>query len=192
MKYTRLWQVSAVVMVALAVVMVALAAMVFALGAASAGGPLTISVVNVVLPLDRVGEVRDEGDRLEVRDRRYEGEAGTFRVAIDDTGFLADEIKVTSDLKVQGGIGEHRGTIEIDIDNSTRNGRITLEYRGTASVSGSTTSGFTIVSRGDFKVTETRGIFNGMRAEGSYNMTIVESGSTLGSSATTTISALGI
>ena len=183
MKYTQLWQVPAAVVMALA-------AMVFALGAASAGGSLTVSVVGIELPLDRVGEVRDEGDRLEIRDRQHEGEDGAFPVTINGTGFLADEIKVISDLKVRDGASEHRGTIDIDIDRIP-GGHITLEYKGTATISGSTTSGFTIHSSGEFKVTKATDIFEGIRAEGSYNMTIIESGSTLGNLATVTISASG-
>lgn len=152
---------------------------------AGGGGSFTIFVDSVELPLDRVGEVRDEDDRFEVRDRQYEGEFGAFQVTINGTGFFADEIKVTSDIKVQNGVGEHRGTIEIDID-SIPNGRITLEYRGSVTISGST-----VVSSGEFKVIEARDIFDGIRASGSYNMTIVESGSTLGSPATLTILASG-
>lgn len=185
MKYTKLWQVPAVVVMAVA-------AMVFALGAASAGGgSLTISVDGVELPLDDEGEVRDEGDRLEIRDRQHEGEFGTFPVTINGTGFLADEIKVISNLKVRDGASEHRGTIEIDID-SIPGGRITLEYRGTATISGSTASGFTIVSSGEFKVTKATDMFEGIRAEGGYDMTIMESGSSRGDLATVTVSASGI
>lgn len=152
---------------------------------AGGGGSLTITLDGVELPLDRVGEVNNENDRFEIRDRQYEGEFGAFPVTINGTSFLADEIKVTSDIKVQGGVGEHRGTIEIDID-SIPNGRITLEYSGSVTISDST-----IVSSGEFKVIEARDIFDGIGASGSYHMTIVESGSTLGSPATLTISASG-
>lgn len=183
MRYTRLWEV--------ATVGVGFVAMVFALGAASVGGPLIVSIESIELPLDRVGEVRDEGDRFEVRDRQHEGEFGAFTVTINGTGFLADEIKIISDIKVRDGIGEHRGTIDIDID-SVPGGHITLEYRGTATISGSTASGFTIVSSGEFKVTKATDMFEGIRAEGGYDMTIMESGSTLGDLATVTVSASGI
>lgn len=183
MKYTRLQRVVTVA--------IGLVAMLLASGAASTGGSLAVSINSVELPLDRVGEVRDEGDRFEVKDRQYEGEVGAFPVTINGTDFLADEIKVISDLKVRDGIGEHRGTIDIDID-SVPGGHITLEYKGTATISGSTTSGFTIVSSGEFKVTKATDIFDGIRAEGSYDMTLMESGSSRGDLVTVTVSASGI
>ena len=192
MRYTQRWKVTTVVVV-LATMMSALAAA--SLAAASTGGSLTVDIFpedEVMLPLDRLGEVRDEGDRFEIRDRRYEGEEGAFPVTINNIGFSADEIKVTSDVRIRDGVGEHQGTIEIDIDGTPR-GRITLEYRGTVtSKSGSAEDGFTIVSEGEFKVTEAKDIFDGIRAEGTYSMTIMESGSMRDDPATVTISASGM
>ncbi|MBI2865834.1 MAG: hypothetical protein HYX99_00540, partial [Chloroflexi bacterium] len=89
------------------------------------------------------------------------------------------------DLRVRDGVGQHQGTIDIDID-TIPGGHLTLEYRGSATVSGST-----IISSGTFKVVKATDIFNGIRSEGSYTLTIVESGDTLGAPATVTFSASG-
>ncbi len=179
MRYTQVRKV-------FALAVITLAAMIFAQGVASAGELLTISVDSVDLPLDRVGEVKNKGDELEIKDRQYEGELGFFPTNINGTGFQADEIKVISDLKIRDSVGEHRGTIDIDID-SIPGGHITLEYRGTA-----TRKLSTISSSGQFKVIRATGIFDAIRASGSYIMTIVESGNTLGSPATVTIFASGM
>ncbi|MBI4310690.1 MAG: DUF3211 family protein [Chloroflexi bacterium] len=165
------------------VVGVAFAAL--AAGGASAFQTLAVSVPDTQLPLDRVGQVRDQGGKLEIRDRQYEGEFGAFPVNINGTEYLADEIKVIFDLKLQNGTGEQRGTIDIDIDRAP-GGHITLEYKGTATMAGSS-----ITSSGEFKVAGATDVFAGTRVSGSYEMTIAESGSTQGSPANVTISLSG-
>lgn len=173
MRYTQLWKASTVAAAAFA-------AMMFALSPASAGESLSLFVNRVELPLAQVGEVKDDGDELEVKDRQYEGESGAFLVKLNDVHFRADEIKVSSNLRVENGVTEHRGTIEI----GSVFGRITLEYQGTASVNNST-----VLSKGVFKVNKATDVFEGLRASASYKMTIVESGGTLGSPAAVTIAA---
>ena len=175
MRYTQLWKASTVAAAAFA-------AMLSALSLASAGESLSLSVIRVELPLVQVGEVKDDGGELEVKDRRYEGESGGFLVELNDVHFRADEIKVTSNLRVENGVAEHRGTIDI----GSVFGQITLEYQGTASINSAT-----VLSKGVFKVIKATEVFEGIRASVSYEMTIVESGGTLGSPAAVTIAAPG-
>lgn len=148
------------------------------------GVPLTVSVPSTQLLLDRVGEVKAQPGQVEVKDRQYEG-IGSLPVTINDTSFTANEIKVISNLRVKGGVGQHQGTVDIDID-TVPGGHLTLEYKGSATLSGGT-----IVSGGTFKVVKATDIFALIRSEGTYVMTIVESGSTLGSPATVTFFASG-
>lgn len=171
MRYTQLWKASTVAAAAFAAVM-------FALSLASAGESLSLFVNRVELPLVQVGEAIDDGGELEVKDRRYEGESGGFLVKLNDVHFRADEIKVTSNLKVDKGVTEHRGIIDI----RSLFGQITLEYKGTASINSST-----VLSKGVFEVTKATDVFDGLQASVSYEMTIVESGGTLGSPAAVTI-----
>ncbi len=147
-------------------------------------GVLIMSVPATQLTLDRVGQVKGG----EVKDRQYEG-VGQLPVTIGGTLFYATEIKVISNLKAKNGIGQHSGTIDVDIDNiadPTRAGHVALQYQGSATVSTSL-SGTTIVSGGTFKTSKTTGIFAGLVASGTYTMAILESGTTLGSPATVSI-----
>ena len=175
MRYTQLCKASTVAAAAFA-------AMIFALSLASAGEPLSLFVNRVELPLVQVGEFKNDGGELEVKDRQYEGESGGFLVKLNDVHFRADEIKVTSNLKVDKGVTEHRGIIDI----SSLFGQITLEYQGTASINTST-----VLSKGVVKVTKATDVFDGLQASVSYEMTIIESGGTLGSPAAVTIVAPG-
>ncbi len=144
-------------------------------------GPLDMDTGAVSMLLDRVGQVKTQGDKMEVKDRQYEAN-GSFPVTINGANLNATEIKVLSDLKLDAGTGDHQGTIDVDID-SVPGGHITLDYQGTATMTGDT-----IASAGTFETTETTGIFDGLVAEGTYVMTIVESGDTLGSGVIVTIS----
>ncbi|MBI2866530.1 MAG: hypothetical protein HYX99_04145 [Chloroflexi bacterium] len=153
------------------------------------GVPLAVSVSSTRLLLDRVGEVKEKPGEFEVRDRQYEA-TGSFPVSITSTvssvtTFNANEIKVISNLRVRDGTGEHQGTVDIDID-ALPGGHLTLEFRGSVAVSGST-----ITSSGTFRVVQATGVFAGIRSEGPYTLTIVESGATLGSPAMVTFSASG-
>ena len=175
MIYTQFWRASTAAAAAFAAIM-------FATSLASAGESLSLFVNRVELPLAQVGEVKDDGGELEVKDRRYEGTSGGFLVELNDIHFLADEIMVTSNLRVENGMAEHRGTIDI----GSVFGQIILEYQGTASINGST-----VRSKGVFKVTKATDVFDGLQASVSYEMTIIESGGTLGSPAAVTIVAPG-
>lgn len=148
-------------------------------------GPLNVSVTGAPLFLDRLGAVNGG----EVRDRQYQAPlietippvSANIPVTINGVANLATELKVISNLRVKNGVGQHQGTIDIDIDTAPA-GHVTLQYNGKATVTGST-----IASVGTFKTTKATGIFTGLVAEGTYDMTIVESGQTFGSPATVTL-----
>lgn len=141
-------------------------------------GPLAVTLPASQLLLDREGQVNG----TQVKDRQYETALGTITpVTINGVANNATEVKVISNMKTKDGVGQHQGTIDIDIDTVPL-GHVTLAYSGTATVTGST-----IASKGTFKTTNATGIFNGLVAEGTYDMTIVETGSTFGSPATVTL-----
>lgn len=151
-------------------------------------GPLNLVVPSTQLFLDKVGQVK-QGAQLEVKGRQYEVPLETIPpttasipITINGVANTANEIKVISNLKVKNGVGQHSGTIDVDIDVLPAAGHLTLQYSGTATVAGST-----ITSGGVFKTAKSTGIFAGLVAEGTYMMTIAESGSTQGAPATVTI-----
>lgn len=147
-------------------------------------GPLNLTVSAVQLLFDRVGQVKGG----EVKGRQYE-------IPIDDTipptgapvpvtiNGVANTagVKVISNLKTKDGVGQHQGTIDVDMD-IVPTGHVTLAYNGSATVVGST-----ITSKGTFKTAKTTGLFAGLIAEGTYEMTIVESGQVFGSPVTVSI-----
>ncbi len=145
-------------------------------------GPLDLSVPAAQLILDRVGQVKGG----EIKDRQYEVEFAAVPVTINGASYTATEVKVISNLKTKAGAGQHQGTIDVDIDvplgSTLPAGHITLEYKGSAIVSGSTIS-----SGGVFKTSKMTGVFAGLVSEGTYSMTIIESGSTFGAPATVSI-----
>ncbi|MBI2916894.1 MAG: hypothetical protein HYY01_02785 [Chloroflexi bacterium] len=148
------------------------------------GVPLTVSVPTTQLLLDRVGQAKGGAGQSEVKDRQYEAN-GLLPVTIDDISFMANEIKVVSNLKIKGSVGQYQGTLDIDIDN-VPGGHLTLELKGSASMSGGA-----IMSGGTFRVAKSTGDFALIRSEGTYVMTLVESGSTFGSPVTLTFFASG-
>lgn len=131
--------------------------------------------------LDREGQVKQAAGQLEIKDRQYSIEFASVPVVINGFSHVANEVKVISNLKVKNGTGQHQGTIDVDID-TLPGGHITLQYSGTATLTGST-----ITSKGVFKSVKTTGIFAGLVAEGNYEMTTMESGATLGAPATVSI-----
>lgn len=148
-------------------------------------GPLNMTVPSTQLFLDRVGQVKG----AEVKDRQYEAPMetipptlGSFPITINGVANTASEVKIISSLKTKNGVGQHQGTIDVDIDLLPAAGHVTLAYNGTATVVGST-----ITSKGTFKTTKTTGIFAGLIAEGTYEMTIVETGQVFGSPVTVSI-----
>lgn len=148
-------------------------------------GPLSLSLINTTLLFDRIGAVKEGIGSLEIKDRQYEAPLetipptmGAFPVMINGVANTATQVKVISNLKTQNGVGQHSGTIDIDIDTVPA-GHVTLAYDGTATVVGST-----ITSKGTFKTAKTTGIFAGLVANGTYNMTILESGTMVGSPVT--------
>lgn len=150
-------------------------------------GPLNMIVPATQTFLDRIGQVKG----AEVKDRQYEVPLETIPptlasipVTINGVANIANELKVISNLKVKNGVGQHQGTIDVDIDTIPA-GHVTLAYNGTATVVGST-----ITSKGTFKTTKTTGIFAGLIAEGNYEMTIIESGQTFGSPVTISITTI--
>lgn len=152
-------------------------------------GPLNLTLPASQLLFDRAGQVKEGNGALEIKDRQYEAPLetipptfGAFPVAINGVLNTATELKVISNLKAQNGVGKHSGTIDIDIDTVPA-GHLTLSYSGSATVVGST-----ITSKGTFKTAKTTGIFAGLVANGTYNMTIVESGNTVGAPVTVTLS----
>lgn len=147
-------------------------------------GPLNITLPATQLLLDRVGTTGQN----QVKDRQYEAPMetipptmGAFPVTINGVANTATELKVISNLKTKNGVGQHQGTIDVDID-TVPTGHVTLQYNGTATVVGST-----ITSKGTFKTSKVTGMFAGLVAEGTYDMTITESGTTFGSPVTVSI-----
>jgi peptidoglycan hydrolase-like protein with peptidoglycan-binding domain len=156
-------------------------------------GPLSMTVPATQLLLDRIGQVKEGAGTLEIADRQYEAPLetipptlGAFPITINGVANTATQLKVISNLKAKNGIGQHQGTIDVDIDTLPA-GHLTLAYSGTATVTGSTAAGLTITSKGTFKTTNVTGIFAGLVANGTYEMTIVESGSTFASPVTVSI-----
>ncbi len=152
-------------------------------------GPLDLSVPATQLLLDRVGQAKG----TEIKDRQYEMPLETIPptsaaipVTINGASYTATEVKVISNLKTKAGAGQHSGTIDVDIDvplgSTLPAGHITLQYSGSAMVSGST-----ITSGGVFKTSKMTGVFAGLVSEGTYTMTITETGSTPGAPATVSI-----
>lgn len=149
-------------------------------------GPLDISLPASQLLLDRIGQVREKPGEFEVRDRQYEAEFAAIPVLINGISYIATEVKVISSLKAKAGAAQHQGTIDIDIDvplgSALPAGHITLEYKGSAVVSGALIS-----SGGVFRTSKMTGVFAALVSEGTYSMTIIETGSALGSPATVSI-----
>jgi len=143
-------------------------------------GPLNMLVNGAQILIEQLGQVKQAPGQLEVKGRIY-GANGLFPVTINGTAFAANEIKVASDLIVKAGVGQHQGTVDVDID-AIPGGHITLDYRGTATMVGST-----ITSNGSFKTAKTTGVFAGLVADGTYDMTIVELGNIVGSPVMVTI-----
>lgn len=152
-------------------------------------GPLDIALPPTQLLLDKVGQVKAG----EVKDRQYEVPLETIPpttvaipVTINGASYTASEVKVISNLKTKAGAGQHQGTIDIDIDvplgSTLPAGHITLQYSGSAIVSGSMIS-----SGGVFKTSKMTGVFAGLVSEGTYSMTIIESGQAFGAPATVSI-----
>lgn len=144
-------------------------------------GPLNLVVSNTQLFLDKPGQVNG----AEVKDRQYENPLETIPptivslpITINGVANNANEIKVISNIKG----GQHSGTIDVDIDVLPAAGHLTLQYNGAATVAGGT-----ITSAGTYKTAGTTGIFTGLVAEGTYTMTITESGNTVGSPASVSI-----
>lgn len=146
-------------------------------------GPLDISLPATQLLLDKVGQVKG----TEIKGRQYELPLETvpptpasIPVMINGVSYTASEVKVISNLKTKAGAGQHQGTIDIDIDvplgSALPAGHITLDYKGSATVSGSMIS-----SGGVFKTSKMTGVFAGLVSEGTYSMTIIETGQTFGS-----------
>ncbi len=158
-------------------------------------GPLDLAVPATQMILDRVGTVKGTpAGQLEVKDRQYEIPLETvpptvaaIPVTINGVSYTASEVKVISNLKTKAGTGQHSGTIDVDIDvplgSTLPAGHITLQYSGSAIVSGSMIS-----SGGLFKTSKMTGVFAGLVSEGTYTMTIIESGQTFGSPAIVSIS----
>lgn len=156
-------------------------------------GPLNLTVPATQLLFDRAGQVKEGAGTLEIADRQYEAPLetipptlGAFPITINGVANTATQLKVISNLKTKNGVGQHQGTIDVDIDTLPA-GHVTLAYSGTATVTGSTAAGLTIASKGTFKTAKSTGIFAGLVANGTYEMTIVESGSTVASPVTVSI-----
>ncbi len=141
-------------------------------------GPLNLTVpAGTQLLFDKAGQVKGE----EIQGRQYEiplddtipPTGSPVAITINGVANMAG-VKIISSLKTKNGVGQHQGTI--DIDDTTPAGHVTLQFNGTATVAGSTTT-----SKGTFKTSKTTGIFTGLVAEGTYDMTITESGTTFGS-----------
>lgn len=150
-------------------------------------GPLNMSVAAAQLFMDNLGQVNG----LDINGRQYEAPLdtipptlGSFPITINGVANNATSIKVISNLQFKNGIGQHQGTIDIDID-TLPGGHLTLNYNGTATTTGSTT-----VSKGTFKSSKSTGIFTGLVAEGTYEMTIVESAVALGAPVNVTITTI--
>ncbi len=145
-------------------------------------GPLDISLPPTQLLLDRVGQAKG----TEVKDRQYEIEFSSIPLTINGVSYTATEVKVISNLKTKAGTGQHQGTIDVDIDvplgSTLPAGHITLEYKGSAIVNGAMIS-----SGGVFKTSKMTGIFAGLVSEGTYSMSIIETGNTFGSPAIVSI-----
>lgn len=179
-------------------VLLLLLAVAVAAGVGSETAPLELSVPETQLLLEKAGQVKGTPDgQLEVRGRQYEmpldavpSVSAAIPVTINGVRYAASEVKVISSLKAEAGTGEHSGTMDVDIDvpigSALPAGHLTLEYKGSASVSGSL-----IASEGVFRLVKATGTFAGMKAEGIYTLTIVESGSAVGSPATVSITAAG-
>ncbi|MBI4307361.1 MAG: hypothetical protein HY684_00950 [Chloroflexi bacterium] len=144
-----------------------------------------LSVPETQLLIDMAGQAREKPGELEVRGRQYEAH-GAFLVNVNGGDLTANEIKVISDLRVRNGVGEHKGTIDVDID-TVPGGHLTLEYRGSATAD---SDGSHIVSSGEFKVIKATDSFGNLTAQGVYMMTITEMGIGEGSPALVTISAI--
>lgn len=151
-------------------------------------GPLNLTLPATQLLFDRAGQTKQGGGQLEIKDRQYEAPLetipptlGAFPVTINGVANTATQLKVISSLKTKDGVGQHQGSIDVDIDTVPA-GHLTLAYSGTATVVGST-----ITSKGTFKTAKTTGIFAGLIAEGTYEMTIVESGSVAGAPVTVSL-----
>ncbi|MBI4287702.1 MAG: hypothetical protein HY671_04635, partial [Chloroflexi bacterium] len=145
---------------------------------------LTLKIPSTQFALDQVGQLKGAGAETEIKGRQYEA-VGSFSVSVNDAAMTANEIKVISDLKVKGGIGEHVGAVDVDI-NAIPGGHLTLEYDGTAMVDGAS-----MMSGGRFKLIKATGTFAGLRAQGTYVMSINEVASAAGSPAAIIFSATG-
>ncbi len=143
-------------------------------------GPLEMDVPAAQLMLNATGQVKGQLPNIEITGRKYEGN-GAFPVVINGISYAANEIKVISNLKAKNGAGQHSGTIDVDID-AIPGGHITLQYQGTATIISSTTT-----SSGTFKSAKATDTFTGLVAEGTYMMTITETGDAVGSVVTVTI-----
>lgn len=147
-------------------------------------GPLNLTVSAVQLLFDRVGQVKGG----EVKGRQYEipiddtipPTGAPVPITINGVANIAG-VKVISNLKTKNGVGQHQGTIDVDMD-IVPTGHVQLAYNGSATVIGST-----ITSKGTFKTSKTTGLFAGLIAEGTYEMTIVESSQVFGSPVTVSI-----
>ena len=150
-------------------------------------GPLNVVLPATQLLFDKVGQVKAGG--TEVKGRQYEipiddtipPTGADVPITINGVANVAG-VKVISNLKTKNGVGQHQGTIDVDVDVLPTPGHVTLAYNGTATVVGST-----ITSKGTFKTAKTTGIFAGLIAEGTYEMTIIESGTVFGSPVTVSI-----
>lgn len=154
-------------------------------GGGAAGGALNLQIHATSLVLDRIGQVKADPGKLEVKDRQYEA-SGVFPFVLNGGAQTASSLKVISNLKLQAGTGQQQGTIDVDLDFPLPvTGHLTLEFQANASMTGST-----ITSVGTFKVIKATGVFvPATNAQGSLNMTIVETAQTVGAPVTVQVSA---
>ncbi|MBI4289346.1 MAG: hypothetical protein HY671_13085 [Chloroflexi bacterium] len=153
-------------------------------GKGYATGLLDISMPGTSLTMTNAGQVKEADGQLEIKGRQYEGDEGLVLATLNGEPLAQYDVKVVSDLKLKGDTGEHKGTVEIE----TADGRVALEYQGTATYTVETEkSRSKIKSKGSFKTTKVTGVFNGLVAEGTYEMELTDKGNTVGSKAELTL-----
>lgn len=154
---------------------------------AALAGVFTLTIPKTHLMVSQVGDIDvnvsidEEGKviQFKVDDREYSGTG--VEVSLMGHTFWADCLTVVSNLdSTEDLMAEHDGTITL----LTSHGEIVLEYDGEASVMhGKGMKHMVIIkSHGDFKVTDVADHFEELKGvEGTYMMTIVETGIDVGS-----------
>ncbi len=154
---------------------------------AALAGAFTLTIPRTHLAVSQVGDIQvdvsidAEGKviQFQVSDREYSGTG--VEVTLMGHTFWADSLTVVSNLSsTEDLMADHDGTITL----VTSHGDIVLEYDGEATIMHGmgTMHKLIIKSHGDFKVTDVGDHFEGLEGvEGSYMMTIVETGVDVGS-----------